>query len=206
MLDGSTPWEIDEAMEMFGCAAGPFEMQDVTGLDVIHDPMRRREILQDRTGKCGAIAKRMLELGKLGRKTGAGWYRYPGGGGKVDDPIVADLAIEEAYFAKITRREFTTRDIQDRMLAAMVNAACGILSNGGAVSADDIDLITVAKFGFPRWRGGLMTYADTIGADVVLDRINRLAAHDPDAWKISPLLKQCGSHRVTFTKFSGAQS
>ena len=133
----------------------------------------------------------MVELGKLGRKTGAGWYRYPGGGGKVEDPIVADLAIEEAHFAGITRVDYTAQQIRNRLLLAMINEAADILNEGIARSARDIDLVTVFGYGFPRWRGGLMHFADTLGAKSIVEGLEELAQEDRVAWKVSPLLKDC---------------
>ena len=140
----------------------------------------------------------MVELGKLGKKTGAGWYRYPGGGGKVDDPIVADLALEEAHFAKITRRDFSADEIRHRLLLAMINEAADILGEGIATSAADIDLVTVFGYGFPRWRGGLMHYADTLGPEEVLAGLKELAKEDPIAWRPSPMIEACVARRTSF--------
>ena len=191
LIDGSTPWEVDEAMVEFGYAMGPYEAQDLSGLDIAHANRRRLDATRDPTRRYIPIADRMVELGKLGRKTGAGWYRYPGGGGKVEDPIVADLAIEEAHFAGITRVDYTAQQIRNRLLLAMINEAADILNEGIARSARDIDLVTVFGYGFPRWRGGLMHFADTLGAKSIVEGLEELAQEDRVAWKVSPLLKDC---------------
>ena len=73
----------------------------------------------------------------------------------------------------------------------MINEAADILDEGIAQSARDIDLVTVFGYGFPRWRGGLMHYADTIGAKAIVSKLNELAKDDPVAWKVSPLLARC---------------
>ena len=138
----------------------------------------------------------MIELGKLGKKTGAGWYRYPGGGGKVDDPIVADLALEEARFASVERKDYSMVEIQDRLLIATINEAANILHERLAKKAGDIDRVTVNSYGFPPWRVGLLHYADTLGADTVVDKINTLAQEDSGAWQASPLLLQCVEHSI----------
>lgn len=190
-MDGSTPWEVDEAMVEFGYAMGPYETQDLSGLDIAHAQRRRQDATRDPARRYIPIADRMVELGKLGRKTGAGWYRYPGGGGKVEDPIVADLALEEAHFAGVTRTDYAADEIRRRLLLAMINEAAAILDEGIAQSARDIDLVTVFGYGFPRSRGGLMHYADTLGAPAIVAGIEELAKEDPVAWKISPLLKRC---------------
>lgn len=190
-MDGSTPWEVDEAMVEFGCAMGPYEAQDISGLDVEYADRRRRAAGRDPNRRQIPILGRMLELGKLGRKVGAGWYRYPGGGGKVDDPIVADLAIEESYFAGRERTDYRPEDIRERLLLAAIGEAADILHEGAAACARDIDLVTVCGLGFPRWRGGLMRYADTLGAKTVAAKIEALAEEDPIAWRLSPLLRHC---------------
>ena len=190
-MDGSTPWEIDEAMVEFGYATGPFEAQDLEGLDVAYAERLRRDATLDPARRRVPILERMIELGKLGRKTGAGWYRYPGGGGKVDDPIVADLALEEAHFADVERCDYTGDEIRERLLSAMINEACDVLHEGVAGSAPDIDRVSVLAHGFPRSRGGLMRHADALGAASVLATLERLGEEDPVAWRVSPLLSEC---------------
>lgn len=192
LMDGSTPWEIDEAMVDFGYAMGPYVAQDLEGLDIAHANRRRQEATRDPARRYIPIADRMIELGKLGRKTGAGWYRYPGGG-RVEDPIVADLGIEEAHFAGVERVDYSKDEIQRRIVLAMINEAADLLQEGVAVEARDIDLVTVYDTGFPRWRGGLMHYADTLGVRSVVEQLQQLAEEDPVAWKVSSTLKYCVS-------------
>ncbi|SMX50211.1 3-hydroxyacyl-CoA dehydrogenase family protein [Maliponia aquimaris] len=151
---GSTPWEVDEAMEAFGFARGPFAAEDILGLDLAWE--RRRD-------GGPPILRRMMELGKLGRKSGAGWYRYPGGGGKVEDPIVADLALEEAHFHRVARVDYAEAQIRERLLAALIVAARGLLAEGYA--AAEIDRAAIAALGFPAERGGPLVFAATMGAD-----------------------------------------
>ena len=199
-MDGSTPWEVDEAMVEFGYAMGPYEAQDLSGLDIAHANRRRQDATRDPNRRYIPIADRMVELGKLGKKTGAGWYRYPGGGGKVDDPIVADLALEECHFAGRTRTDYEGDEIRRRLLLAMINEAADILHEGIAQSAADIDLVTVLGYGFPRWRGGLMHYADTLGAAMIVEQLRVLEQEDSIAWKISPLLLDCAQKGLLLAK------
>lgn len=200
LLEGSTPWEIDEAMVEFGYAMGPYETQDLSGLDIAHANRRRLDATRDPNRRYIKIADRMVELGKLGKKTGAGWYRYPGGAGKVEDPIVADLAIEEAHFAKITRREYSPSEIRERLMCAMINEAVGILEEGIAASASDIDLVTVFGYGFPRWRGGLMHYADQIGATNILATLEKLAKEDELVWSPRQAIRDCAQTGTSFAE------
>lgn len=190
-MDGSTPWDIDNAMVEFGYAMGPYTAQDLSGLDIAHANRRRQDATRDPARRYIPIADRMVELGKLGRKTGAGWYRYPDGSGRVDDPIVADLGIEEAHFAGIKRVDYSADEIRERLTLAMINEAADLLHEGIARSASDIDLVTVFGYGFPRWRGGLMHYADTIGVDKIVSKLKQLESEDAIAWKVSPLLLEC---------------
>ncbi len=192
-MDGSTPWEVDEAMVEFGYAMGPYEAQDLSGLDIAFANRRRQDATRDPSRRYIPIADRMVELGKLGKKTGAGWYRYPGGAGKVEDPIVADLALEESHFAGRTRTDYKSDEIRHRLLLAMINEAADILAEGIAQSAQDIDIVTVFGYGFPRWRGGLMCYADTIGAAKILADLNSLSEEDPLVWKPSKVIEECAA-------------
>ncbi|MBM1221692.1 enoyl-CoA hydratase/isomerase family protein [Ponticoccus sp. SC2-23] len=203
-MDGSTPWEVDEAMVEFGYAMGPYEAQDLSGLDIAHANRRRQDATRDPARRYIPIADRMVELGKLGRKTGAGWYRYPGGNGKVEDPIVADLALEEAHFAGITRTDYDADEIRHRLILAMINEAADILAEGIAETAADIDLVTVFGYGFPRWRGGLMHHADTLGAAAVLDGLATLAKEDPVAWRPSPMIEDCARRGIRFSDWRRA--
>jgi 3-hydroxyacyl-CoA dehydrogenase len=203
-MDGSTPWEVDEAMVDFGYAMGPYEVADLSGLDIGFAARRRQDATRDPNRRYIPIADRMVELGKLGRKVGAGWYRYPGGGGKVEDPIVADLALEEAHFAGIERTEYDAPEIVERLTLAMINEAADVLAEGIAQSAADIDLVTVFGYGFPRWRGGLMHYADTLGVPHIVERITALQAEDPVAWKLSPVLSDCTDRGLPLAQWSKA--
>jgi len=203
-MDGSTPWEVDEAMVEFGYAMGPYEAQDLSGLDIAHANRRRQDATRDPARRYIPIADRMVDLGKLGRKTGAGWYRYPGGGGKVEDPIVADLALEEAHFAGRTRTDYDADEIRRRLILAMINEAADILAEGIAETAADIDLVTVFGYGFPRWRGGLMHHADTLGAEAVLEGLTALAAEDPVAWRPSPMIEDCARRGIRFADWRRA--
>ncbi|KUF10311.1 FAD-dependent oxidoreductase [Pseudoponticoccus marisrubri] len=201
LMDGATPWEIDAAMVEFGYAMGPYEAQDLSGLDIAFANRRRQDATRDPNRRYIPIADRMVECGRLGRKTGAGWYSYPEGGGKAEDPTVAELVQNAARAAGVARRDYTADEIRERLVLAMINEAAEILSEGIAQSARDIDLVTVFGYGFPRWRGGLMFHADTLGAPHVVERLRALEAEDPVAWKISPLLLECVATGQTLGAF-----
>jgi 3-hydroxyacyl-CoA dehydrogenase len=201
LMDGTTPWEVDEAMVDFGYAMGPYETQDLSGLDIAHANRRRLDATRDPKRRYIPIGDRMVEEGRLGRKVGVGWYRYPGGGGKVIDPLIEDLIREEAHFAKVERRAFTADEIRYRLLHAAINEAADILHEGIADKATDIDLVTVNGYGFPRYRGGLMHYADSLGPSAVLHALNTLCEEDPLVWRPSPLIEDCVSRDITFAEW-----
>ena len=198
LMDGTNPWEVDEAMVDFGYAMGPYEAQDLSGLDIAHANRRRQDVTRDPNRRYIPIADRMVSEGRLGRKTGVGWYRYPGGGGKVVDPLVEDLIREESYFAKVERRTYDADEIQHRLLHAAINEAAQILAEGIAEKAADIDLVTVHGYGFPRWRGGLMYYADSLGPKTLLDTLDRLAKEDALVWTPSTVIEDCAARGMPF--------
>lgn len=191
LMDGAVPWEVDAAMEAFGYAMGPFEVADLSGLDIGYANRRRQDATRDPARRYIPIADRMVQEGRLGRKASVGWYRYPGGGGKVVDPLIEDLIVEEARFAKVERREISAEEVVERLTLAMINEAADILGEGIAQSAQDIDLVTVFGYGFPRWRGGLMHYADTLGVAEITRKIRAFEAEDPVIWKLSATLLAC---------------
>ncbi len=204
LMDGSVPWEVDEAMEAFGYAMGPYEVGDLSGLDIGYANRRRQDATRDPNRRYVPIADRMVQEGRLGRKAGVGWYRYPGGGGKVIDPLIEDMIAEEAHFARVERREIDGDEIRERLVLAMINEAADILGEGIAASARDIDLVTVFGYGFPRWRGGLMHHADSIGVTQIVEKLRVLEAADPVIWKISPVLLDCAENGRTLAEWQRA--
>lgn len=198
LMDGATPWEIDEAMVDFGYAMGPYEAQDLSGLDVAHANRRRLDATRDPSRRYIPIADRMVSEGRLGRKTGVGWYRYPGGGGKVIDPLLEDLIREEAHFARVEQRAFDADDMRHRLLHAAINEAADILHEGIAERAADIDLVLVHGYGFPRWRGGLMHHANNLGPEAILGSLIELSKEDALVWKPSPVIEDCAANGVSF--------
>lgn len=158
LLSGATPWDIDEAMAEFGYMMGPYEAQDMSGLDIAHANRIWWNAAQNSKHRQLPVSNRLFAEGRLGVKTGAGWYRYPGGE-KTIDPLVEDLIREEARFAGVKRWGISHDEIRRFVLAEVIKEAADILDEGIAQSAADIDLVLIHGYGFPRWRGGLMHYA-----------------------------------------------
>ncbi len=117
----TNPWELDEALEAVGYDMGPCEAMDMLGLDVV---------LARRSGNASPILPRMVAEGRMGKKGGVGHYRYPGGGGAVIDPLIEDLILEEAWFAKVTRSDLSDAELVARMQAAQAKAVAQLLDQG----------------------------------------------------------------------------
>ncbi|MBA84678.1 3-hydroxyacyl-CoA dehydrogenase family protein [Thalassobius sp. S69A] len=182
LLEGATPWDIDEALELFGFAMGPYEAQDLIGTDVAYALRQRRQ--PDPARRYSLIADRAVQEGRLGKKAGVGWYRYPGGGGKVIDPLVEDLCREEAYFAGVATRVFDADTLRLRILLALMNEAGWMVENG--VAPADLDLISVRVLGVPADCGGIATFADQLGAQNILRALRVLQQEDPAMWRPAP--------------------
>ncbi len=188
LLEGALPWEVDAAMQDFGMAMGPYAVQDLSGLDIAYANRRRLNLKGNPTHRYVPIADRMVEdLRRLGRKTGAGWYDYAEGRATPSPEVTALIEAASAR-AGLVRGTFTATEIADRALTAMVDEACRILDEGIAARPSDIDLVMVHGYGFPRWRGGLMHYADTVGLGAFLDRVRRWRAQDPLSWSEGHLM------------------
>ncbi|MGH6923706.1 MAG: FAD-dependent oxidoreductase [Propylenella sp.] len=198
LLQGALPWTIDEAMVGFGMAMGPYMVQDLSGLDIAFAQRKRKATTRDSNSRYVPIGDRMVEAGRLGKKTGAGWYRYSGNDAAAVDDFVENLICEEARRAGVLRRAITPEEIRARLVAAMINEAADVLFEGIATKASDIDLVLVHGYGFPRWRGGLMFYADSLGTRAVLDAVEAFGREDPVIWKPSPLLRELGAGNRPF--------
>jgi 3-hydroxyacyl-CoA dehydrogenase len=149
--EGATPEQVDAAMESFGFAMGPFAVSDMSGLDIAWRTRQRLAATRDPRQRYVTIADRLCEAGRLGRKTGAGWYRYDEKGRRHVDPAVAAVIDANATRAP---RHFDMDEIQGRALAAIVNEARLVLEDGVAQRPGDIDVALVHGYGFPAWEGG----------------------------------------------------
>ena len=201
LVDGALPWEIDEAMVTYGYAMGPYEAQDLSGLDIAYANRRRQDATRDKNRRYVAIADLMVEKGRLGRKTGLGWYQYSTDGKMQIDKAVEKLIIELSESLGIKRRPYSQDGIINRLVVAMINEAADVLGEGIAQSASDIDLVTVFGYGFPRWRGGLMYDADVKGVNHIMNWLALFQLEDPVAWSTSPVLEHCASEGKSLSLF-----
>jgi 3-hydroxyacyl-CoA dehydrogenase len=191
--EGASVPQIDKVLTDFGMPVGPYGMQDIAGIDVgARIRQYLRSIGQTRAeGPQSAVPDRLFEMGRYGQKTGAGWYRYePGNRKGIPDPLIDELAAEEAKTRGITRRPVSDDEILARITTALANEGARVLEDGYAIRAGDIDVIYCYGFGFPRHRGGPMFYADTVGLPKVLSRVQEYRARFGDYWQPAPLLEK----------------
>jgi len=161
--EGAWPEQVDGALERFGFAMGPFAVADLSGLDIAWRMRQAQAATRDPSARYVQIADRLCEAGRLGRKTGAGYYRYGDTGKPQVDPAVHAL-IEQARADKgIATRRIDDEEICRRVVLALVNEAALLLAEGVAERATDVDVALVNGFGFPRWEGGPVFWASERG-------------------------------------------
>jgi len=188
--EGALPEQVDKVMVDFGYPIGPFATADLSGLDIGYDSRQRRAAENPNYRKM-PIADMIAEAGRLGQKTGAGWFRYEKGDRTPHpDPELARMIKEKTTELGIPQRSFTDEEILRRLLFASVNEACKILEEGKVYRASDIDVMWLGGFNFPRYRGGLMYWADGIGVAEVYRQIQAWHQQYGARWAPAGLLRR----------------
>jgi 3-hydroxyacyl-CoA dehydrogenase len=200
--EGASPQQVDAALEDFGMAMGPFRMSDLAGNDVGWR-IRKRRYVEKPHVTYSRIADRLCEAGRFGQKTGKGWYAYePGQRKAIPDPAVDALIAEYRAELKLKPRAIDNDEIVGRCVLALVNEGARILEEGIALRASDIDVVYLAGYGFPRYRGGPIFYADFVGLAQVADRMRQFAAQphaDTAFWQPAPLLARLAADGKRFS-------
>ncbi|MEL7203894.1 MAG: 3-hydroxyacyl-CoA dehydrogenase family protein, partial [Pseudomonadota bacterium] len=181
LADGALPHEVDAAMRDFGMAMGPFEAQDMAGLQIALANRRRQDATRDPSARYVSISDRLCARERFGIRSGAGWYRYVDGI-PAPDPEVEALIKDYSTQAGLTRRTFPPQDIRVLLLAAMANEGARIVEEGIAENAAVVDVVKVAGYGFPRWRGGPMHWAEAQGKATIRDALTELETASPGSW------------------------
>lgn len=197
--EGCLPEQVDQAIERFGFAMGPFRMSDMSGNDIAWAGRQRRA--RENPGyKNSRIPDLVCELGRFGQKTGAGWYDYAPGDRKArPSKVVNDLVVAHSKELGIERRRITDQQIVQRLVLALVNEGARLLEEGIAQRASDIDVVYVTGYGFPAHQGGPMFYADTLGLANVAVLLETFAAgRHGDLWAPAPLLTRLASGGASF--------
>jgi len=192
VMEGASPAQVDQAMEQWGMAMGPMAVGDLAGLDIGY---RAREQLSDEEKGPRInylLADRLVEAGRLGQKSGAGYYRYdPETRARQEDPVVADIVEATRAELGITPRDIGAEEIVDRLTLALANEGARILDEGIAQRASDIDVVYCHGYGFPRFRGGPMHAVEARGLQSVVGRIQEFQQTlEPENWELAPLLER----------------
>jgi 3-hydroxyacyl-CoA dehydrogenase len=197
LLEGALPQDIDAAITGFGFRMGPCAMGDLAGLDI---SWRIRKA----TGQRAPVADALCEAGRLGQKTGKGYYLYAEGDRTPKpDPEVAALIERIAAERGVMRRAVGAEEITDRLIYPMINEGARILEEGIAARPGDIDVVWLNGYGWPAWRGGPMFYADEIGLARIAARLHEFAAQTGDeSLRPAPLLRRLAAEGRGFTSLA----
>lgn len=208
LLDGASPAQVDAAAEEFGMAMGPLAMSDLAGLDIGYRAREAREAAGEFIGpETHCVSSALVELGRLGQKSGAGYYTYdPLTRARQEDPEVAELILVHAQKLGVKRRALTNEEIVARLLYPLINEGARILEEGVAQRPGDIDVVYVYGYAFPAAKGGPMFYADQLGLVQVYDTIMRFQKElGPEYWQAAPLLASLAQENGSFAAWAKAQ-
>lgn len=197
--DGALPHEVDAALTKFGYAMGIFAVHDMAGNDVGYQTRKAQMATRPHDRRWNDLIMKLCDLGRLGQKSGKGWYRYEKGDRTPHrDPEVEQFIALESARMGITRRPIGEDEILKRCLYGMINEGARLLEKGIALRSSDIDITYITGYGFPAHHGGPMFMADRIGLANVLADIERLHAEYGYWWQPAPLLQQLVREGRTF--------
>ncbi len=199
VLEGATPRQVDTALEEWGMAMGILAVFDMAGIDVgvnVHKA-NAEQFPPDPNYYQADFA--LHEAGRLGQKNGKGYYRYePGNRTRFDDPEAIAILAARAQALGVQQRVHSKQEIVERCVFPLLNEGIRILEEGVALRASDIDVVWTAGYGFPRYRGGPMFYAEQIGLQTLLDGMLKYQKlFGPMHWQPAPLLVQLVENHMT---------
>jgi 3-hydroxyacyl-CoA dehydrogenase len=202
LLEGATPTQVDTALENFGFAMGPQRVSDLGGNDVGTKARVQLFKRESRPDPYFVIADRLTEMGRLGQKTGRGFYCYENGSREaVSDPEVIRLIAKFASDRGIRRREINDQEIVERCILSLINVGAMVLEEGIAARAADIDVVWTSGYGFPRHPGGPMFHADRLGLSHVLHRIRHYHKKLGYYWRPAMLIERLAAAGTSFEKW-----
>lgn len=203
LLEGATPEQIDNAAYNWGMAMGPIAVADLAGIDIGVSARKARNDPNENP-LAYLASDLMFEQGRLGQKTGAGFYTYnPETRARQNDPSVVKLIQEEAQKRGIEQRSFSNEAIMNRLIFSLVNEGASILEEGIAMRASDIDITYLYGYGFPAHKGGPMFYADQYGLANIVEKMKDFQTGiQADYWKPSPLLEELARANKGFSSLS----
>ncbi len=197
--DGASPFHVDKVIRDFGCAMGIFQVIDLAGGDIGWATRKRKAPFRHKDDRYVEIADRVCERGWFGQKTSKGYYLYGEGVEFLTpNPEIEIICNKERKRVGITPKNFSDQEILDRYIAAMVYEGTKILSEQIALKPSDIDVVFTNGYGFPKWRGGPMKYADMIGLDKILKNIQKYSEEDTRFWAPPKLLEDLVKQNKNF--------
>ena len=190
VADGASPYDVDKAMRGLGMPMGPYELQDLTGLQISWANRKRQLAAGTWPGRYVDIADKLCEIGRQGRGSPAkkGWYHHTEGAGKQDPDVEAMVAAYRTEHGT-AQQTFTADEIVIRIMAAIVNEANLILEEGIATSDTAIDIVWTEGYGFPKHLGGPMFWAEETGMDRMRPAFAAIDAQSPGSWKAAGVFK-----------------
>ncbi len=197
ILDGASPYQIDRVLEDFGFAMGPFAVADLAGLDIGWANRKRLAATRDPRERVPQYVDRLCEDGCFGQKTGRGYYVYDGKM-RSENPAVMPLIEAERARLGLSAQSFSDAQILRRYMAAMVNEAAKVVDEGIARRPLDVDIVLLMGYGFPRYHGGPLKWADLQGLPAILADIDGFAKDDPYFWQAATLLRDLVAQNRTF--------
>ena len=198
VLEGASPQQVDQALERFGFAMGPHKVGDLAGLDIGWMTRKRKAATRSKQDRyAGDVADKICENGWFGRKTGQGYYVYDDSDIR-PNPEVSTIIEATRTKRGITPKSFTENEIVDRYMTAMISEAVRVLEDKIAARPVDVDMVFLFGYGFPRHRGGPLHYADEIGAEKLIERIETYAKDDDHYWKVPNLLRDMAAQGKKF--------
>lgn len=203
ILQGALPEQVDKVIYDFGFNMGPFAMNDLVGLDLGWRARQMAKVKPEDVPLTARVVDKLCAMGRFGQKSNAGYYKYAEGSRQgMPDPVVAKLIAETSNELGIKRREIGDEEVLKRCLYPLINIGAQLLENGVALRAADIDVVYIYGYGFPKYRGGPMYYADQIGLDNIYQDILKFHQEYGEAWKPSALLARLAKAGKTFASLT----
>ena len=184
---GLMPWDVDAALNAFGFKMGPFQMSDLAGLDIGWSKGAKTE---------NPIRDALCEMDRRGQKTQAGFYDYDESRRPIPSDVVAGV-IKDITGAEAN--QMSQEEIIEICIYPMINEAVKILEENKAQRPSDIDVVWLNGYGWPADKGGPMFYGDMVGAQAVLDVMEKLGAEDPE-FAPAELLRDLAKNGGKFTE------
>ena len=207
ILHGALPEQVDKVIRDFGFNMGPFAMNDLVGLDLGWRARKMSGMKPEDRPLTAIVPDKLCDMDRFGQKSGAGFYRYAEGSRQGEpDPEVAALIEQTSKELGIERRTIGDDEVLERCLYPLVNIGAQLLDDGIALRASDIDVVYVHGYGFPKYRGGPMYYADQVGLAEIYRDVLSLHQEYGDVWRPAPLLKRLAEEGSSFAEWDAARS